>query len=306
MTFMTHTLGIRGDGRIFVFEPAGEGGRPTKMLREFEPSGKRIGEPIIWKVSDAAVGPKFDQQGNIYIAEQVHPANVLAPAEFTGFIGPTKPGQHFSDWDPRGNPPQMYGSIIKFSPKGGMVDWGTGYAGLNQNPFEGQPKLDPGLKTVEMGAFVGNDERYYCTAKVTGAEWVRFGISHVELFYCNCESTRFDVDLFGRVWYPDLCRFRVEVLDTNGNEITRFGGYGNAESMGPDSPVVDPQTKLVRPRRPDDPKDLKSPFAEPEIAFAWLIGVGATDQYAYMGDSLNRRLLRAKLVYAAEESCPLP
>jgi hypothetical protein len=48
---------------------------------------------------------------------------------------------------------------------------------------------------------------------------------------------------------------------------------------------------------------LKSPFAEPEIAFSYLIGVGATDKYAYMGDSLNRRLLRAKLVYAAEETC---
>jgi hypothetical protein len=67
--------------------------------------------------------------------------------------------------------------------------------------------------------------------------------------------------------------------------------------------VIDPNTGKARPRRADDPKDLKSPFAEPEIAFSWLIGVGATDRYAYMGDSLNRRLLRAKLVYAAEEIC---
>ena len=49
--------------------------------------------------------------------------------------------------------------------------------------------------------------------------------------------------------------------------------------------------------------NLVSPFAEPEIAFSWLFGVGATDKYAYMGDSMNRRLLRAKLVYAAEETC---
>jgi len=50
---------------------------------------------------------------------------------------------------------------------------------------------------------------------------------------------------------------------------------------------------------------LASPFAEPDIAFSWLIGVGATDKYAYMGDSLNRRLLRAKLLYAAEEACEI-
>lgn len=29
---------------------------------------------------------------------------------------------------------------------------------------------------------------------------------------------------------------------------------------------------------------------------------GVTDRYAYMGDSLNRRLLRAKIVYSADES----
>jgi hypothetical protein len=33
------------------------------------------------------------------------------------------------------------------------------------------------------------------------------------------------------------------------------------------------------------------------------VGVGATDTHAYMGDSCNRRLLRAKSTYAAEETC---
>ena len=141
--------------------------------------------------------------------------------------------------------------------------------------------------------------------KMTGAEWMHMGVSHIERAGCTCENTQFDVDEFGRVFYPDMCRFYVGVLDTNGNLITQFGGYGNAESMGPDSPVIDPKTAKPRPRRPDDPPTLQSPFAKPEIAFAWLIGVAVTDKYAYMGDSLNRRLLRAKLVYAAEETCPI-
>jgi hypothetical protein len=202
----------------------------------------------------------------------------------------------------------MYGSILKFSPKGGMIDWSAGKFGPGKNAVAEQPKLDPALKTVEMAALAqtADSANVFCSAKVTGAEWVHFGISQIPQFYCNCESTRFDVDLFGRVWYPDLGRYRVGVLDTNGNAITTFGGYGNAESAGPDSPVVDPKTGVVRPRKADDPKDLKSPFAEPEIAFSYLIGVGATDKYAYMGDSLNRRLLRARIVYAAEETCVVP
>ena len=168
-------------------------------------------------------------------------------------------------------------------------------------------QLDPALKTV-AGVFCrgGAGWRAFDTIKVTRAEWTYFGISHVDHLYCNCENVRFDVDPFGRVWYPDLGRYRVGVLDTGGNLITTFGGYGNAESAGPDSPVVDPKTGKVRPRQADDPKDLKSPFAEPEIAFSYLIGVGATDKYAYMGDSMNRRLLRAKLVYAAEETVAAP
>ena len=31
--------------------------------------------------------------------------------------------------------------------------------------------------------------------------------------------------------------------------------------------------------------------------------VGVTDKHAYIGDAGNRRLLRVKLVYAAEETC---
>ncbi len=274
MVFMTHTHGIRGDGHHFVFEARTT--RGPKALYEYAPSGQRVGGPIIWKVSDNVLGPRFDQAGNIYIAEQVRPLGQPVPAEFAGVVGPVTPKSNWEGSDPKRTIALMYGSILKFSPKGGMVDWDGGRS-VRGNPFDGQPKLDPSLRTVVMGAVVDTSDssNIYCTAKVTGAEWAHFGISHLPLFYCNCENTRFDVDPFGRVWYPDLGRYRVGVLDTNGNLITTFGSYGNADSNGP------------------------------EIAFAWLVGVGATDKYAYMGDSLNRRLLRARLVYAAEETCPI-
>lgn len=71
------------------------------------------------------------------------------------------------------------------------------------------------------------------------------------------------------------------MLDTNGNEITHFGGYGNSDSRGPGS---------------KDPS-----LAKPEIALAWLNGVGATDKHVYLPDSMNRRLLGAKITYEVEE-----
>jgi hypothetical protein len=65
----------------------------------------------------------------------------------------------------------------------------------------------------------------------------------------------------------------------------KFGAYGNADSCEPES---------------KDPS-----LATPEIAFARPVSVGVTDKYAYCGDSMNRRLLRAKIVYAAEESAEI-
>lgn len=42
-----------------------------------------------------------------------------------------------------------------------------------------------------------------------------------------CERAGFGVDSFGRVFYPNLGLFRIEVIDTNNNPITTFGKYGN-------------------------------------------------------------------------------
>jgi hypothetical protein len=281
MTYTTHTVGVRRDGHIFVFEPDAPGGRPPKMLIEYLPTGERKPTPIIWKVSDTAVGPKFDLAGNIYVAEQVKEPERPVPADFKGLVGEVKVGARVEDTVKDGLL-TMYGSILKFTPKGGMVNFPATPRGntsqtrmdpTGANPFDGEPQLDPSLKTQPVTSF---RQGRLSALTVTGAEWVRTGISHVGFESCNCENTRFDVDDFGRVFYPDLGRFRVCVLDTNGNAITEFGGYGNAESAGP------------------------------EIAFAWLIGVAATDRYAYMGDSLARRFLRVKLTYRSEETCALP
>ena len=284
MTFMSHTHGIRYDGHHFVFSrpPSGKA-RSPKALYEYLPSGQRIDKPIIWKVSDVAVGPKFDQQGNIYIAEAVKPKGQLVPKEFEAIVAAGPKGNK-RQGTPTGAALTMYGSIIKFTPKGGTINFGGGKYdhATKDNPYKGTPELDPSFKSKNVSFYKGDKFQSLKHTTVVGAEWIHMGISHVDIFYCNCESTRFDVDEFGRVWYPDLGRFRVVVLDTNGNEIMYFGGYGNADSGGP-----------------------KSSVPQPEIAFAWLLGVGVSEKYAYMGDVVNRRMLRAKKVYAAEKSCPI-
>jgi hypothetical protein len=301
----THTLGLRHDGHIFVFAQKGPGARTSKALWEFLPTGEKVVDPIIWKVSDWDSGPRFDPQGNIYISSPVRPAGWNCPPELqTRLEGPLGKGSFGPG--PYAVARGMYGSIVKFSPKGGMIQYPD--AANDPRPYDGEPKLDPGLKSIDAEMIQWGAGSALAKVKVTGAEWIHPGYSRLAsnaTSGCNCESSRFDVDEFGRVWFPDLNLFQVRVIDTNGNALAKFGGYGNADSRGPDSAVIDPQTKKLRPRRAEDPKDLKSPFAQPEIAFSWLVGVVATDKYVYAGDLMNRRMLRLKQVYAAEETCPI-
>jgi hypothetical protein len=285
-TEMPHCMGVRADGHIFVMEPANPGNRPPKAIYEYLPSGKRASDdPVVWKVSDGAVGPRFDAAGNIYVADIVKPMNWVYPPEFDKVfpakveINKTRPG------GAQNNVANMYGSIVKFSPKGGIIDYkmssDAGGSVVAPLPYKGTPKLDPGLKSMDVSW-------YACTMwrgpeKLVGAEWIHPGVSHIGVFSCTCENITFDVDEFGRVFFPDVNLFQVRVIDTAGNALAKFGGYGNAESCGSES------------------KDKA--LATPEIAFAWVVGVGATDKYIYTGDSINRRMLRSKIVYAAEESC---
>ena len=99
---------------------------------------------------------------------------------------------------------------------------------------------------------------------------------------CMCEGGGFDVDPYGRVFFPNLGQFRVEVIDTNNNPITMFGKYGNQDSGGQNATV----------KRPD-------------IPLAWPLTVALSETHAYVADTLNRRVVKVRLAYAAEEVCPV-
>jgi hypothetical protein len=86
----------------------------------------------------------------------------------------------------------------------------------------------------------------------------------------------------------------------------RIGAYGNADCRGKDSPVPDPKTGELRPRREGDPEDLKSPLAKPDIAFIDPTYTAVTDEAVYVLDRSNARIVRAVLEYETEEEIALP
>jgi outer membrane protein assembly factor BamB len=225
---------------------------------------------VVWQCLNGAI-PRIDAKGNIYIADLVKPVDRSYPAFFDGKLAapPKNVGGGDLFWNS-----YMYGSIIKFPPEGGII-W---HESKLPKSCVGKPAdallKKPKVKFKRHFAFSP-----HLTGEVQGAEWVRFGYSPYSAHmsgntaHCMCEGSGFDVDGFGRVFFPNLGQFRIEVIDTNNNAITRFGKYGNEDSSGPGIPL------------------------------AWPTYVAVSDKWAYVADTVNRRVVRVKLGYAAEAEC---
>ncbi|MGQ9662335.1 MAG: hypothetical protein ACUVWX_08380, partial [Kiritimatiellia bacterium] len=126
--------------------------------------------------------------------------------------------------------------------------------------------------------------------KVVGAHWFRqgFGIVANSVMRwgdpsCLCAMAGFAVDTYGRVYYPNPFRFCVEVVDCNGNLITRIGSYGNADDMA---------------------AELSSPPAK--ARFAWPLFTAVGERELYVSDAINQQVVMVRLRPLAEAECPLP
>jgi len=96
-------------------------------------------------------------------------------------------------------------------------------------------------------------------------------------------TTRFGVDGWGRIYYPSGLEPKVSVIDNEGNPVLSFGTYGNRDSMG------------------GLPGDL---VPTKDIPMAWPNSVDATDDYIYVGDLVNIRLLRIRKTFQLDSSRP--
>ncbi|MFH0983130.1 MAG: hypothetical protein V2A79_16545 [Planctomycetota bacterium] len=228
------------------------------------PDGKVKRTDVVTSMRTAS-SVRVDRAGNIYIAENIKTAAEPVPAE----LG-VKPGPTGMVWGGRYEHaawyPWMYGSIVKFGPEGGKIERAAGEHLTGWPSFHGYEK--------DKGA-----------VKASGVKWLRLGMAPVPAVeqVCVCVAGRFDLDRFDRIYVPDAGRCRVNVLDTAGNEITHFGGYGNMDSQGPDSAV---------------------PL--PKIPLAWPAYVAASSEAIYVADWLNMRVVRVKPVYAVSAECPAP
>jgi hypothetical protein len=96
---------------------------------------------------------------------------------------------------------------------------------------------------------------------------------------CTCHMLRYDMDYFARHWIPANYLGSVMVIDANANIVVRVGRYGNVDDADP---------------------------ACGKIHFVWPRALCVSDTALYVADPAARRIVKAALKYAAEESVALP
>jgi hypothetical protein len=212
-----------------------------------------IGEDLVAAGPGSAASIRGDKQDNVYIGLSAYQMVDGKP------FGPLGGG---------GNGP---GAVLKFPPKGGKIygTWGVP-AALKSEPDRPHEYTVQGAKLWTRNLL-----------------WSYPGMSTMTCAtnICVCPQSRFDVDLYGRVFIPESWRFSVGVCDTNGNPVMHIGRYGNADSgRGPNSPIPVPG----------------------DIAFSSSDYVSTvSDKWLYVSDTGNWRVVRIKLGYHAEQAVGL-
>ncbi|MCK6473599.1 MAG: hypothetical protein L6R28_17890 [Planctomycetes bacterium] len=108
---------------------------------------------------------------------------------------------------------------------------------------------------------------------------------------CSCWNARMVLDQFSRSFAPEVDRYHVAVLDSNGNLILRVGQYGNADDGVP----------LVKGGAPGLHKLGGDEVALMHAAYPAV----DTDRRLFIADAGNARIVSIKLNYYTEETVPL-
>jgi len=149
-----------------------------------------------------------------------------------------------------------------------------------------------GLPFPAAGAARPNRPLDFGNSWIEDAEWMYGGVGFSGGAACVCWNARPALDLLGRSFVTELARFRVAVLDTNGNLILRVGKYGN----------VDDGVPLIKQGGPANPRAAGGD----EVALFHPSYVGThSDRRLFIADYGNYRILSVKLGYHAEERISL-
>ncbi|OGF46136.1 MAG: hypothetical protein A2452_00275 [Candidatus Firestonebacteria bacterium RIFOXYC2_FULL_39_67] len=297
-------MSIASNGEIYVFEFAGPTGGYRNIgstmygqVNVYSPDGTLKKREVARATGGSSNGVKSDLQGNVYIGDNIRYLGRFYPKAVTGADG-IQGVDNLTKYDPaflnisdgkfkpvgggsmnRNRFMKIYGSVIKFSPGAGI-----GGSGIYWPTLEGKIEY-PEIASKEKPNFWGYTEGGIVPLWLTGYQWVYDGVAPSPAasgggdFSCSCDASRFDVDDYGRVYVPDAIRFAVQVLDTNGNPLLRFGSYGNSDSG--------PGRRLG---------------SKPEIPFLFPKSVAVSKDAIYVTDKHSYQIVKAKIGYKKEKT----
>lgn len=182
------------------------------------------------------------------------------------------PGLRFTNFGGGGK--ELNSGGIRFDPRGNL------YVGL----ADGKPNNVPqGFEKDKAYARVGRIYKYAPTGSLASGDLFPTEPNRPTKVYDVhfgpiVQPPRFGVDEYGRIYYPNAVLPEVAAIDNEGNRILAFGTYGNRDSAGG-------LTGDLVPTR--------------DVPLAWPNSVDATDDYIYVADRLNVRLLRLAKTFAA-------
>ncbi len=282
MTFTQNYLALHEDEIFFVPKPHYLGGSKSRFhtlnVMGFDHEERRT---AVWQLTKGSI-PRVDLKGNIYIASMVRDPDQPLPKFFDDKLpslkDKLKPSSEY--WYS-----YMYGGIVKFPPEGGAIWYKEGEIGPSA---KGEMP-----EAVKQGPKIPFGFHFYYNTHETGvlqnAQWYRSGFAPYSETYpvgtptCMCEGAGFDVDDWGRVFYPNLGQYRVEFIDNNNNWIGTFGHYGNADSIG-GGKASETAYKYESSER-----------THPDIPLAWPTYVAVSDTHAYINDTISSRVVAVKL-----------
>lgn len=177
----------------------------------------------------------------------------------------------------------LAGTLMKFRPGEGKI-----ITDNKEVPIPLSPEKIP-QRPPDLGHLPGN-------AWVEGAQWFYGGVGWHGKNHglgCGCRNTRFTLDYFGRSFAPEIDRYSVAVLDSNGNVILRMGTYGNVDDGRP----------LILDGGPPNPRSIGGD----ELALMHGAYVAThTDRRVFIADIGNYRIASVLLGYQAEEKVAIP
>jgi DNA-binding beta-propeller fold protein YncE len=273
---------------IFELNPDGSAGRCPRLQDAFATGAAAkegnaiktyakhgLNGVLIGSVQDQSGGLEIDQKGCLYVGLCLQVQGHEPPPELAKVRG--------------------IGAVVKFGPDGGAmlpdpdkVKPGAKYE-CYKNPSLTMPeKIGPGLPAVTSDGWAGGGGGKKLLEGALKAYPLLAPFSYEG---CACQTPRFEVDDFGRLYIPNAYTCSVRVVDNEGNEITRFGSYGNFDDGVRAEAAAGQKT------------DSAAAPVKPAIPLAYPVSAKASFKHIYVADSANRRVVRVDPTWKAEESC---